>query len=217
MKYCSNCKIKINTRESICPLCQNKLTGTCESIYPELISKKKNIATKLVSFIALASLFISLYIDLLINHKITWSLFIILSIITSYSIFYYLMHSYHKEFYKLFNTLLIVILLLLFLWYFFTGLSFITDFIIPILCIIILAFTSIYGILLKDNFIKRYMHIILLNFLISLIPIILSIFNMLTIKWPCYILYGISIIDVIGLIVFDYSDIKDELIKIFNI
>ena len=107
-------------------------------------------------------------------------------------------------------------MVILFIWYFYTKNSIITNFIIPILCLLELGFTVIIGIILRNTYIIKYLKIILLNIFISIIPGVLVVFDLVTYPLIAYISAILSVIVLIGIIIFYSEDLKDELHRIFN-
>lgn len=216
MKHCPSCDININTNEKYCPLCQNKLEGKCISVYPTLISKKKNFWLKLILFLVINTIFICCYINYLISSTITWSIWIIPACISGYILFYYFMTSYYKDYYRLFNRLIFIIILLSFIWYFVTKSTIITNIIIPTLCVVLLILSSSFALTLKEKYIRKYIDTIFNNILISLVPLVLVKTGIATNKLGAYISFALAIITILGLIIFDYNEIKEEIKKIFN-
>ena len=78
MKRCNKCKINFNTRDNICPLCQNNLIGTNdEDIFPENINLKTNtLILKSLLFISLSTTIISIFIELYVSSSLHYTLFI---------------------------------------------------------------------------------------------------------------------------------------------
>jgi hypothetical protein len=108
-------------------------------------------------------------------------------------------------------------MLLAFITYFVTKSTIITNYFIPLLCIFELVFYDIVAIILRKNYIRRYMKIIIINILLSLIPFILVKTNLVTNPILAYVTFGIDIVNVMGLFIFDFTDIKNELKMIFRI
>ena len=69
---------------------------------------------------------------------------------------------------------------------------------------------------MRNTYIFRYLKIILVNIVLSLVPLILVLFNLVTYKLLAYISGLVSIIILIGIVIFYFDDLKDELSRIFN-
>jgi len=216
MKYCPNCKIKVGTKDQICPLCQNKLSGESSSIYPELHTKKITKFLKILLFSTLVIMAIASYIDLLINKSLTFSIIVDLVSLTIYGNFYYWFTSYHKDAFSLLNTYALIILLILYIWYFVIDSKIITNFIIPIVFIAGLIFSDVAALILRHHNIQRYIKLVITEIASVIIPVSLIAFKLADYYLFIYISIGLVIVNVIGLIVFSYDQVKEELIKIFN-
>jgi hypothetical protein len=109
-----------------------------------------------------------------------------------------------------------VLMTIFFIWYFYTKEPIITNYLIPVLCLIEQGLTIVIAAIMRNTYIFRYLKIILINTLLSLVPILLVMFDLVTYNLLAYISGIISIITLIGLIIFYFEDLKDELSRIFN-
>ena len=218
MKRCNKCKISFNTREDICPLCQNKLVGTnYDDIFPENINLKTNtLILKWLLFISLSTTIISIFIELYVSSSLHYTLFIVGGLIANYMVIYFILKNM-QDVLSLFGRFGVILIIILLLWYFITENKVITNYIIPSICFLEILFNFISFIVLRKYYIVNYLRLILLNILLLVIPIILIL-----IKWTTYYLLSLiclvfALIILLWLIIFYTTDIKDELDKIFNI
>lgn len=218
MKKCNSCNIEFNTHETLCPLCQNILVGSSDEInFPSNIRYKTNsLILKILLFSSLTILLIFMFLEYIIFKKLHISLYISLGLLTNYVIVYFILKNC-KNILKLFNKYGIIVICLLIIWYMVTKSKIITNYIIPSVCLFELLFNFIVSIILRKNYLVKYSTQILMNIILLFLPIILVLLNLTTNNILSYICSLSSIITILGLLIFFYDDIKDELRKIFNI
>ena len=218
MKKCNSCNIKFNTRSKLCPLCQNKLDGSIEnSIYPKNIRRKTySLILRIIIFISLVTSIISTFIELYVFNDLNYNMYVYLGLISNYIIIYFILKN-SKNIFKMFFKYGTILMILTFMWYYFTGVKFIVNYIIPSIGLAELIFSLIVSLIIRKNYFIKYYSLILVNILILLVPIFLVIFNITTNNLMSYICLISALITIIGLIIFCYDDIKEEILKIFNI
>lgn len=216
MKKCNSCNISFNTSSKLCPLCQNKLIGNAKSVFPINYKYKSSLLiNKLIIFLSLTAFIICAFINYQLSKSLTWSIIVLLGLITNYTVIRLILRSY-KDTLGLLGRYGVVLMIILFIWYFYTKNTIITNYIIPIVCLFELGFTAVISIILRNTYIIKYFKIILLNVFISIIPAILVIFDLVTYSLIANISAIISLIILIGLVIFYFEDLKDELHRIFN-
>ena len=217
MKHCNKCNVDINTNEKYCPLCQSKLDGKSNSVYPTLKSKKIDIVLRFILFFSLVAIFINCYIDYVVNNKLTYSLFVILGVLSFYILIRYIFKSVHKDLLGVFYNIMLIIIILLFIWFGFTKSSIIASIIIPSIVIFDLLLSTILALILRKNYIRKYIHVIFMNILLSFVPVIL-VFTKVSSDMICnHIAFGFAMITTLYLIVFDFNQLKEEVQKMFYI
>ena len=217
MKHCNNCRLDINTSEKLCPLCQSKLEGTCTPVFPELSDKKHEVLLKLILFLSIVSILVCGFIDYMNNNKFTFSYFVLLGVASFYIIIRYILKSVHKDILNVFFNVVVIVIVLLFIWFGVTKLSIIPSLVIPIITMVDLLMSSILAIILRNKYIRKYIHVILINCFLSLIPVILVVTKITSDLLIAKISFGCAIISIIGLIIFDFGSLKEELHKMFYI
>ena len=171
--------------------------------------------SRILMFILAVTMIINVYLDLQLMGHITWSKYVIFGCIVFYLVVRSIIRSHRNPMSLLTGyAFLLVVLLLVFFWL--TKFYVITDFIIPILCLTELIISIFYALVIKNKYVKKYLSVIVTNMLVSFIPFGLMIFHLTTFNILVNISYVLSIISFVGLIIFDYDDLKDELSKIFN-
>lgn len=215
MKSCNNCNINIDTPSVKCPICGSILVGKDKNTTYPKVKKKYTTFNRVLMFILAVTIIINVYLDLQLTSKITWSQYVIYGCVAFYLFVRSIIRSHRNPMSLLtgYAFLLVVLLLVLF------GLTkfyVITNFVIPILCLTELIISVFYALIVRNMYTKKYLGVIVTNMLVSLIPFGLMIFKLTTFNVLVNISYVLSIISFVGLIIFDYDDLKDELSKIFN-
>lgn len=218
MKYCPSCDIEFNTKEKMCPLCQNILEGDTKDLAfaSNTRYKTNSLILKILLFISIVVFLICAFIELNLSGNISWSIYVALGLLTNFIVIYFILKNYQNTF-KMFAKYGLIIVLLLIMWYLYTKTSIITNYIIPIVCLLELLFNLFVGIILRKNYILKYTSQLLLNTFLCLVPLILVTLNLTTNNILSYICSLCSIITIVGMLIFFYDDIKDEITKFFNI
>lgn len=216
MKKCNSCNIKFNTTEKVCPLCQNKLVGSAEGVFPINYKYKGNVMlNKVMLFLSLTIFIICTFVDYQLNQEFTWSIVVGLALITNFIITNAIIRSY-KDTIGMLGKYGVVLMIIFFIWYFYTKEPVITNYLIPLLCLIEQGLSIVIGAIMRNTYIFRYFKIILINVVLSLIPVLLVSFDLVTKPLLAYICAMVSAITLIGIVIFYYEDLKDELSRIFN-
>ena len=212
---CNNCGVTVNSPSKYCPICSNKLkrSGT-NTIYPK-IKRKSNIYLKIVLFISLLITLVVGYIDYEVNKKFTFSAYVGLALLSNYITLVYIFRSY-KDIFKLLGRYGLILNVILFIWYMYTKQIFITNFIIPSLCIIELLFNDIFLFIFRRKHIRKYLGVLIANIIIGFVPLVLISLNMIDFDYVAHIAMIISLVNILILGIFDFSDLKEELLMFFN-
>lgn len=217
MKKCGKCKLSYTGNMKRCPLCQGLLTGKMEaSPFPNISNKKNTLLYKILLFTTISIGIIFTFIEYLMHKQLVISKYAILGLFTIYILVIYIIKKYRKVL-KMMNKYFIIVLLLTFLWFLITKSLIITTYVIPILCIIILVFNSITMVVLKNSYINKFLGIILLDCLIGFIPGILKILKLTTVTILSDVCLLVDVLILIGLIIFCYDKVLDEITKKLNI
>ena len=212
MKKCNNCQININTNYEYCPFCQDKLEGESFSYYPKYKKRTSPKVFKIIVYISILIAIITGFIDFQMHSCLTWSIYCILALISNIIINYYIFNS-EKD---IRNSLVgygLVLILIAIIWYYITELKFITNYIIPILCISIMIYTSFVTFFTK----AKPLTYLSINILVVIEPILLVLRHYTTNNILCYLSILIFVIIIIRLYFFHHDELKEELIKIFRI
>lgn len=218
MKLCKSCNITFNTKEKLCPLCQNKLLGTVENVvFPSNIRAKTNIfILKWLLFISLTTIIIMSFFEIYLNNVIYYTFFVGGGLLTNYLMTCFILKN-KENILKLFGKYGLILIFLALIWFIATKNMIITNYIIPSFCMFELIFNVISFIVLKNNYLVNYLNLMLLNILLLLVPAILILLKCTTFDLLAYICLVLALILLTGLIIFYFDAIKNELKKIFNI
>ena len=218
MRKCNSCNIEFNINDNHCPLCQNILMGTSEDVlFPKNIRYKTNsLILKILLFISIVVILIVGFIELISYDKLNVTSYVSMALMTNYVVVYFILKNF-QNIYHILGKYGIIVTTLLLIWYAVTKTKIITNYIIPGVCIFELISTSVLGIILRKNYFINYTGQILMNIFLLFIPIILVALNLTTNNLMSYICCLLSIITIIGLLIFFFDDILDELNKIFNL
>lgn len=212
MKECKSCHIKLNTNYEYCPFCQDKLEGKSFSYYPKFKKKRSSKVLRIIVFISLLVALITGFIDFQIHSHLTWSIYVLLALLSNIIITYYIINS-ENDLHNMFVGYGLVLILIAIIWYLLTKLSYITDYIIPILCILIMIYTSFISFFTK----VKPLSFLSINMIVVLVPILLVLGHYTINNLLCYLCILLFIIIILRLYFFHHDELKEELIKIFRI
>jgi hypothetical protein len=108
-------------------------------------------------------------------------------------------------------------IILLFIWYGVTRVDLIASILIPSITIFDLLLSTILALILRQKYIRKYIHVIFMNALLSAIPALLVLLHITNDLVIAHISFAFAVVTVIYLIIFDYTSLKDEILKMFNI
>ena len=219
MKTCLNCDISFNTYEKFCPLCQNKLTGSCKNyLFPhnKKYRNKQSIFHKILLFLCLVSSLIILFIDINISDKLTFSKVTILGIVTGYFVLNTIISNFYRPL-KLFMKLGPIITIFILIWYFFTEVHILTNYIVPSICLLEILYNFVIYQVLKEKYFIHYSRMFIINLLFLLLPGFLSLIGLTTnniMAHICFVLFATSLL---SLFIFAHETIREEIKKMINI
>lgn len=218
MKKCNSCNIEFNTSDKYCPLCQNILIGESSDIlFPKNVRYQSNsLIQKLLLFGSIIIALIFGFIELLVTKKLTITTYVGLGLLTNYIVINLIIKHY-QNIYKVFTNYGIFIVSLLLIWYFVTKSMIITNYIIPSVCLFELLSNLTIEVVLRKHKIFKTTKKFVVNILLLLLPIVLVLLNQTTNDIMAYICLLISLIALIGALIFSFNEIKEEFSKIFNI
>ncbi len=222
MKYCDKCKIEIKTHEEYCPLCHQILQGEIKENelekYPEYVSINRTIyplTKKILMFATITSIIILVMINLIDNSGQLWSIIPIGGIIFFWMLVSIGVFSKNNIAQKLvfITSLLIGLLVLIDQMSLKEGWS--HNYLLPFLLLACNLAISVI-IFVKRIEYRDYILYLLTIVLLSIVPIILVLVKVITVKWPAIIAFGLAIFILLFIIFFFPKSIKDEIKKRFH-
>ena len=212
MKQCKKCHVKVKTDENICPLCQNKLVGKDEkNVFPYIptIKKRFSIFFKVLLLVSIVVSLICIAIDYVLN-KYHFSILVIFGFVCLFIILKTTLTK-RDSIYKTILWQLVILAILLICWDYFTGWhSWSLTYAIPILSIVGSVSIAILSIVLHDYLDEELFYFICIA-LIGIIPLIFVFTDIITNKLPSIICAFLNIICFLGLLIFKYKEVLEEL------
>lgn len=224
MKYCSNCKVSVNSSKVYCPLCCSNLSvideQDCEDYYPDLESEtrlksKADFTYRLLLFLSIVSVSLCLFINFMMWSGVLWSLIIFLGISLLWEIVAFSILGRNNPGLKVVCNMIVLSVTL-------TSLDAVTGWhqwsINLVLPFIIIASTLTITIILYKKRTKWrefmiYQLIITIN---GLIPGILYLCGFVKIFWPVGTSLLYALLTIIGIWIFADKQLENELKKRFH-
>lgn len=224
MKNCPNCGIKANTERKTCPICFSPLNnieenGTYEPYKGHSHKHKMNMSTKIFLFFTIITVGVLILVNYLTINKSEyyWSVISIASILYAWNFVKVLLLSRKNIVSRLAINAFLVAILLFIIDYFgsknptYWSLNYVTPFFILTTMII-----SVLIILIKKNlFIDSIISLLMLCLMGVTQFILYRYVDVVNIFWTSVMVIGASCILLIGMIIFQYSNFKDEIKKRF--
>lgn len=224
MKHCNKCQVNVNTNQTYCPLCHQKLTGENKleyEFYPTSISKTREVlplTKKILAFITITSIFVLIIINLAIYDQTPylWCLIPVGAILYFWSIVRYGILSKQNIAYRLalLTTLLIIILNLIDVNY--TTIDeakgWALNYVTPLAlfaCNLAISFI----IWIKRINYREYLIYLITIVIFSIVPIILYLLDKIQILWPSVVAFNFAIFILLFIIFFFPKSIKEEIKK----
>lgn len=230
MKRCLKCNVNVNTYRKTCPLCGELLSNDNEPItvvpYPshKVTIVKRNITLRIIVFISIVAVIASIAINYLTfeNSHSYWSAYVVASIIYFWILLRHTILSKANMAFKMvvqtFAVSLFVVALDLFSTYPDMSISWSVDYVIPFVTIASTS-TIIFIVAIKKIFYKDYLMHLFISIILGFVPTILYIVGIVDKRhaWPSIAAGGLSLVVILGIIIFADSETKREIKKRFHI
>ena len=217
MSKCLKCDVIVNGVTNKCPLCDSVIDETKDNIYPRKINGLK------YGFIRKISLFITVICSLcvlLLNFYLTpnyrWSLFVIGQLFIFYILFFKILNGRNKILRILFTFNILVCSLSIF-WDIYIGFNgWSLDYVLPSLCItygifvLLLRFINYFAFRQNSSYIY-------FNICLGFTPLVLLSLDIVKVDILSNLSAIIAFINLIILIIFDWSDLKIFISKKFHL
>lgn len=217
MKICPSCHVMVGGSFEHCPMCQNALQGEGEIDYFPAQKKleKQSLLYKMQLFICAIIVVVSLVLDWMLDLYVTkhWSLMVLLWIVA----LQWIISHFIKKHTNIIGTIAYLAIwsavLVLLTGKFFNIMSICLNFVLPGICMLTLVINFVFSMIDQS---KNAMVYLLCNVLIGIVPNLVIPFkgNKPPILWIICLM--ISIITLIGLIIFKGKKVLTEIQKRLN-
>lgn len=222
MRYCDKCDIKINTNHEYCPLCHQTLTNISKEEITEKYPRTKSILRensemfrKILMFLSVSSIIVLLTINYFTGFSKPWSLIPIFSTVFFWILMIVGVFSKTNIAAKLFFLTILTILFVYMIDELSESEGWALDYVAPLLlfsCNLTISFI----ILIKRMNYRDYISYLLLIAVLSIVPLVLILFNVITVLWPGITSFGLALFILLFIIFFFPKSIKDEINKRFH-
>lgn len=229
MKHCDKCKVDIKTNQEYCPLCHQILSGETEEghveIYPDYVPMNRPIlplTKKIVLFITVVAIISLITVNVLTlkTEPKPWSLIPIGATIYFWLLVRYGILSKQNIAFKLafLSTVLIIILNAIDQNYSLdiTTQGWAINYVTP-LALLACNFAISVIIWLKRINYREYLIYLITILVFSIVPIILVLFDVITVAWPSIAAFAAAMFILLIIIFFFPKSIKDEIRKRFHL
>lgn len=221
MAYCKHCELEISDQTKVCPFCQNvlkKQEQLGEERYPDIRIQKRAYRFILQVFFLLSVVVCAIMIalNLFYYDRVLWSILPTgLTCFTWFTLRYCIFNNVNLGAKVIITALLLQVMLLFVDWRIgYRGWS--LNYALPA---IILVADSAIVILMVVNFMnwQSYLLYQIQLLILSLLPGILYLERWITKPIPTFIAMGVSLISLLGTMIFGNTEAKDELLRRFHI
>jgi len=218
MKHCDKCKVSVRGKETVCPLCQNRLSGTAqEEIYPHVptIYTEFNIFFKMLLLTTIAGCVACIAVNVILPHTGYWSLVVLLGTFCFWiSLAYALKRKDNIA--KDITLSIFVITALSVVLDLFTGWhGWSLNYAFPISCSIAMVSLAVIAKVMKLQA-EDYIMYLIVDILFGVIPFVFHLFGLITVVIPSVICISLSIVSIASLILFEGQNILHEIRKNFH-
>ena len=217
MSKCLKCDVIVNSVTNRCPLCDSIIDETEDNIYPRKINGLK------YGFVRKISLFITIMCSLcvlLLNFYLTpnyrWALFVIIQLFIFYMLFFKILNGRNRVLRMLFVFNILVCSLSIF-WDIYIGFNgWSLDYVLPSLCItygifvLLLRFINYFAFRQNSSYIY-------FNICLGFVPLVLLSLEIVKVDILADLSAVIAFVNLIILIIFDWSDLKNFISKKFHL
>ncbi|MBU1144359.1 MAG: hypothetical protein KJ971_00695 [Firmicutes bacterium] len=224
MKHCDKCQVDVDTTQKYCPLCHQLLKGegdlTNPELYPEYIPQRRQVlplTKKILLFVTVIAIVTLIGINLFDGSNTFWSLIPLGAILYFWTIVRYGILSKQNIAFKLaFLTSILIIILNLVDQAYGDVQGWALNYVTPmslLACNLAISFI----IWIKRINYRDYLFYLMTIIIFSIIPIVLYLFDVITILWPSITALGLAVFILLFIIFFFPKSIKDEIKKRFHL
>ncbi len=219
MKYCDKCRVTIRGNEAVCPLCQNRLSGTDEEeIFPAVptIYRQFELFFKLLILLTILAGISCVAVNLILPQSGYWSVFVVLGILCFWISLAYAVRK-KDDIPKSITAEVVILSLLSIGWDWFTGWrGWSLDFVLPITCIAAMISLAIIARVTKMPA-GDYIVYLIVDILFGIVPLIFYLTGLVSIVTPSVVCIALSVLSLSVLILFEGKNMLQEIVKNFHL
>ena len=219
MSKCIKCNVEVNSVTNRCPLCNSELKKWKkeDSIYPNKVNVLNNaLVKKIILLIMILCSVATFAVNYFLTPNISWSLFVVIQIVIIGLIISRIMSGRNKVLKSLFISSFIICGISIF-WDMYIGFKgWSLDYVLPSLCISYSIFVLILRIVNYLAF-RENSSYIYLNIMLGFVPCVLLYYNHINVPVLAYLSGILAFINLLILLIFDWSDVKTFIVKKLHI
>ena len=215
--HCGKCDIRFSGHLDKCPLCHGGLSGEVEpSVFPRNETQEAgSTALKVLAFATGVCLLVLLFLWRLMLLPGDIVLVVSLALIMNY-LFLRNILANAPDFLRLVARYFLILLAVAAVWFLVTLNLVVTTYVIPVICMVALAFDTILVVIFRDTFVTGYAKYLLFNVFLGLTPLALIALGLTTWNVLAYSSSLMASIFLLGLLVFMRKQLLSEIRKLFS-
>lgn len=217
MRRCHHCLVDVEGDWEVCPLCGNPLLGTekeaTPSPFPDIpLTFKKHLAIKILSFISITVVLVAFLIRMIWPTKINWPLMVFFGALSMWLVVATIIRKRRNIAKGIVYQIALLSLLSIFWDYTIGWRGWSLDYAIPLLCgtAIVAMFIAVQVVKLE---VRDYILYIVIASLLGMIPLLFLLFQWVDHPFPSFFSVVLSIIMLVGTVIFRGGEIFAELQK----
>lgn len=219
MMYCEKCGVKVRGTNTICPLCQHRLSGEAEIMtYPLIptVYRQHKLFFKILILSTIAAGVVCAAVNLILPQSGYWSVFVALGIPCFWISLAYAVRK-KDNIPKNITVQVFIISVLSFGWDWLTGWrGWSLNFVIPIVCSVALLSLAIIAKVMRMPP-GDYIAYFTIDIVFGIIPLVFYLTGLVSITIPSVVCISLSVLSLAALIVFEGKDMMQELAKRFHV
>lgn len=224
MKHCDKCQVDVSTKRQTCPLCGDFLHETepkkeiLLNEYPPFVPivKEYNVLLRIIYFIGFCGIIISALVNFFTYDGVTWVIYVTLGVLYLFILLKNTIMSRKPVARKLIVQMIVLSAILYGVDYYSGFGRWSIDYVIPFLTIGT-TLSIIMVVLIKPMRYEDYVIYMFLTAFLGFIPLIFYLFQIIDVLWPSISAAGLSLVVIVGMIIFADRKTKNELKKRFHI
>lgn len=219
MRFCEKCGVKVRGTDTVCPLCQRKLSGEAEErVYPLVptVYRQHEIFFKTLILSTIAAGVICAAVNLLFPQGGCWSAFVVLGILCFWITLAYAVRK-KDNIPKNITVQVFFVSVLSFGWDWLTGWrGWSLNFVIPIACSVALLSLAIVAKVMRMPP-GDYIAYFTIDIVFGIVPLVFYLTGLVSIATPSVICISLSILSLSALLVFEGKNMLQEMAKRFHV